>query len=81
LTTPSDLTVPLMLMSNYSFPAIFDPDSVDNITITVKDSRGLFPTFMILSNTNLTIYPKLMSEVNTHQITVILDDSYNSKNY
>jgi hypothetical protein len=36
LTSVSDLIVPLM--SNFSLPGIFDPDLVDNITVTVKNS-------------------------------------------
>jgi hypothetical protein len=66
---------------NYLFPAISDPDSIDNPIITIKNLTGLLPTFMNKSSTNLTIFPQACSEVKIHEMLAIINDSYNSVEY
>lgn len=48
-------------------PEIYDPDSLDNVTVSVKNMAGILPNFITYqASTSLTIFPKLITDVKTY---------------
>jgi hypothetical protein len=76
-----DKSAPLMQTTIYNFPSITDPDIGAKTSVSVvKDSvTGYLPSFMTFTTTSLTVNPKLMSDVKTYTMIVIITDTKDIK--
>ena len=71
----------LMISTFYPFPTITDPDTGATTSVSVvKDSAtNTLPSFITLTTTSATIYPKLMTEVKVYTMIVIITDTIDTK--
>jgi hypothetical protein len=78
-----DKSDPLMQTTIYNFPSITDPDigALTSVSVVRDSVTGSLPSFMTFTTTSLTVNPKLISDVKTYTMVVIITDTKDIKQY